>query len=81
MERLPKWLDDIDDLALYFNDPDDDGSNDLALYGNHEEDAPAFAALEDAAGDDTDLALYFQDTEDVPEAGVVEVDSDGDVIM
>ena len=83
-------FDDIDDLALYFNDPDyDDSTNDLALYCDdfdefHLIEAPVQLQLEDDEDSSSGLALYFNDPDDYPEAvniPVAEFDEDGDVIM
>jgi hypothetical protein len=66
--------DDTNDLAMYFNDPDEALGADLALCLNP---VPAAPALEDP-GQDADIADFFGDD------GVfedVEVVSDGDVVM
>ena len=67
-------FDDINDLAMYFNDPDEVPGAELALCLNP---VPAAPALEDP-GQDADIADFFGD-EGVFED--VEFDSDGDIVM
>ena len=65
--------DDIDDSALYFNDPDEVSAAELAMYLQHVEPA---LALEDP-GHDADIAQYFGGEGLFMD---VEVESDGDVV-